>query len=124
MGGYEEKAWGILGGGSVNKPLFFPTVVATTSDNMLVRDEILGPVLSVIPVRSCDEAISVANDTAYGVCAALFTGNAKRARAARTCGGTPRWAMRIGRTMTSGPARPRRLGLAGAFPLREARSLC
>ena len=63
----------------MNKPLFFPTVVATTSDNMLVRDEILGPVLSVIPVRSCDEAISVANDTAYGVCAALFTGNAKRA---------------------------------------------
>ncbi|MEM7630864.1 MAG: aldehyde dehydrogenase [Pseudomonadota bacterium] len=77
--GYVEKAGEILVGGSVDKPFVSPTVVATTSDNMLARDEIFGPVLSVIPVRSFDEAISVANDTAYGLCAALFTGNAKRA---------------------------------------------
>ena len=77
--GYVEKAGEILVGGSVDKPFVSPTVVATTSDNMLARDEIFGPVLSVISVRSFDEAISVANDTAYGLCAALFTGNAKRA---------------------------------------------
>ena len=77
--GYVEKAGEILVGGSVDKPFVSPTVVATTSDNMLARDEIFGPVLSVISVRSFDEAISVANDTAYGLCAALFTSNAKRA---------------------------------------------
>jgi gamma-glutamyl-gamma-aminobutyraldehyde dehydrogenase len=36
-------------------------------------------VLSVIEVSSFDEAIAVANDTDYGLCAALFTANGKRA---------------------------------------------
>ena len=46
--------------------------------------EIFGPVLSVITVKSFDEAIQVANDTEYGLAASVFTGNAKRAiRAAR-----------------------------------------
>ncbi|MEM6467607.1 MAG: aldehyde dehydrogenase family protein, partial [Pseudomonadota bacterium] len=43
------------------------------------REEIFGPVLGVIEVTSFDEAISVANDTPYGLAAALFTSNAKRA---------------------------------------------
>ena len=50
----------------------------------LAKDEIFGPVLSVITVKSFDEAIQVANDTEYGLAASVFTGNAKRAiRAAR-----------------------------------------
>ena len=35
--------------------------------------------LSVITVASFDEAIAVANDSAYGLCASLFTANGKRA---------------------------------------------
>lgn len=77
--GYVEKAGDILVGGAVDKPFVSPTVVATSSDNVLATDEIFGPVLAVIPVWSFDEAIAVANDTAYGLCASLFTANAKRA---------------------------------------------
>jgi len=45
----------------------------------LAQDEIFGPVLSVITIASFDEAIAVANDTRYGLCASLFTANNKRA---------------------------------------------
>lgn len=77
--GYVEKAGDILVGGLVDKPFVSPTVVSAASDNPLSREEIFGPVLAVIPVASFDEAISVANDTPYGLCASLFTANAKRA---------------------------------------------
>ncbi|MEM8653148.1 MAG: aldehyde dehydrogenase [Pseudomonadota bacterium] len=76
---YVDKAGDILVGGTVDKPFVAPTVVSTSSDNILAKDEIFGPVLSVIAVQSFDEAISVANDTDYGLCASLFTANAKRA---------------------------------------------
>ena len=50
----------------------------------LARDEIFGPVLSVITVASAEEAVAAANDTQYGLAAAVFSGNGKRAlRAAR-----------------------------------------
>ncbi len=39
----------------------------------------MGPVLSVLTVSGFDEAIRIANDTEYGLCASLFTANAKRA---------------------------------------------
>ena len=45
----------------------------------MAKDEIFGPVLSVITIQSFDEAIAFANDTSYGLCASLFTANAKRA---------------------------------------------
>lgn len=77
--GYVEKAGDILVGGSVDKPFVSPTVVSASSDNPLAQDEIFGPVLAVIPVASFDEAMAVANDTPYGLCASLFTSNAKRA---------------------------------------------
>ena len=38
-----------------------------------------GPVLAVLEVGSEDEAIQLANDTAYGLAASVFTGNLKRA---------------------------------------------
>ena len=50
----------------------------------LAREEIFGPILSVIEVGGLDEAIRIANDTDYGLCASVFTANGKRAlRAAR-----------------------------------------
>ena len=77
--GYVDKAGDILVGGSVDGPYVSPTVVAASPDNVLAREEIFGPVLAVLTVRSFDEAIAVANDTDYGLCASLFTANAKRA---------------------------------------------
>jgi acyl-CoA reductase-like NAD-dependent aldehyde dehydrogenase len=51
-----------------------PTVFDNVSNNMRVaREEIFGPVLSVIPVDSAEEAVHVANDSPYGLAAAVWT---------------------------------------------------
>ncbi|WP_417454577.1 aldehyde dehydrogenase [Kiloniella sp.] len=80
---YLEKAKAeaiYLGGQSHQGAFVEPTIVELEShDNTLARDEIFGPVLSVITVASYDEAIKLANDTNYGLAASIFTGNAKRA---------------------------------------------
>jgi gamma-glutamyl-gamma-aminobutyraldehyde dehydrogenase len=78
--GYLGQAEDIVFGGTAEKGFVEPTVVMLPgNDHPLAREEIFGPVLSVIEVSSFDEAIAVANDTDYGLCAALFTANAKRA---------------------------------------------
>ena len=51
-----------------------PTIFADVTPGMrIAREEIFGPVVSVIKVRSLDEAIAVANDVAYGLSAAIYT---------------------------------------------------
>ncbi|MEL6450693.1 MAG: aldehyde dehydrogenase [Pseudomonadota bacterium] len=77
--GYLDRAEEVLVGGTADGPFVTPTVIATTPDNPLATEEIFGPILAVLTVGSFDEAIRVANDTRYGLCASLFTGNAKRA---------------------------------------------
>jgi len=71
----------ILMGGETSGGAFVePTIVDVDSnDATLAREEIFGPILSVITVSSFDEAIAVANDTEYGLAASIFTSNAKRA---------------------------------------------
>ena len=75
----------VLGGSTEQGCYVMPTVVDEVSaDHPLAREEIFGPVLSVITVGSLDEALEVANDSQYGLAASVFTANAKRAlRAAR-----------------------------------------
>ncbi len=78
--GYLEQAETVILGGTAENGFVDPTIVDLPgNDHPLARQEIFGPVLSVITVSSFDEAIAVANDTAYGLCASLFTANAKRA---------------------------------------------
>ena len=62
-----------------------PTVIAGLDYLCrLNQEEVFGPVLAVIPVRSIDEAVQIANRTDYGLAASLFTSNVKNAmRAAR-----------------------------------------
>ncbi len=69
----------VLGGGA--KDGFVEATVINVSGNEAkqAREEIFGPVLSVIEVSGFDEAIQIANDTDYGLCASIFTANAKRA---------------------------------------------
>ena len=70
----------MVGGGTRDGAFVEATVLELPgNDHRLAREEIFGPVLSVIEVGSFDEAIALANDTPYGLCASLFTANAKRA---------------------------------------------
>ena len=65
-------------------PFVAPVVVEVKADDARARDEIFGPVLSVIEVASNDEAVQVANDTAYGLAASVFSAGGRSAiRAAR-----------------------------------------
>jgi acyl-CoA reductase-like NAD-dependent aldehyde dehydrogenase len=67
-----------------------PTIFADVDNDMEVaRDEIFGPVMAVIPFRDEDEAVRIANDTRYGLAAAVWTSDIKRA-------------LRIGRALAAG----------------------
>ena len=83
---YLDKADNVLIGGGAKDGFVEATVVEVASnDSLLARDEIFGPVISVIEISGFDEAIAIANDTDYGLCASIFTANAKRAlRGARS----------------------------------------
>ncbi len=75
---------GAVAGGKADGPFVAPTIYEAKASDKLAVDEIFGPVLTVIEVASAEEAISVANDTDYGLTASVFTANARRAiRAAR-----------------------------------------
>mgnify|MGYP001814883829 CR=1 FL=1 len=78
--GYLEQADTVLLGGTAQDGFVEATVVDLPSnDHPLAREEIFGPILSVIEVSGFDEAIALANDTDYGLCASIFTSNVKRA---------------------------------------------
>ncbi len=58
---------------------FRPTIFTNvTTSNTVARDEIFGPVLSVLSFRTPDEAIVKANNTPYGLSAGIWTQNASR----------------------------------------------
>lgn len=57
-----------------------PTVFADVDNAMTIaRDEIFGPVLSIIPFEDEDEAVRIANETTYGLSAAVWTSDLSRA---------------------------------------------
>jgi gamma-glutamyl-gamma-aminobutyraldehyde dehydrogenase len=81
----KGKSKAILGAETEQGCYVFPTIVDDVqSSDQLAQEEIFGPLLSVITVRSTEEAIAVANDTEYGLAASVFSANGKQAlRAAR-----------------------------------------
>ncbi|MEJ6815385.1 MAG: aldehyde dehydrogenase, partial [Octadecabacter sp.] len=77
---YLEKGPTILMGGTAKDGFVEPTILDMSDlDAPQVREEIFGPVLSVLTVATFDEAIALANDTDYGLAASIFTANVKRA---------------------------------------------
>ena len=70
-----------LGGGPLSVPglagqFYQPTVIAdVTPDMAIARDEVFGPVLSVLTFRTLDEAVALANDASYGLSAGVWSEN-------------------------------------------------
>ena len=57
-----------------------PTVFADVdNDATIAREEIFGPVMSVIPFSSVDEVVAMSNDNEYGLAAAVWTNDVKKA---------------------------------------------
>ena len=75
---------GAVIGGKMDGNFVTPTIYETTTDDKKARDEIFGPILSVLEVQTNEEAISIANKTEYGLTASIFSANTRNAlRAAR-----------------------------------------
>lgn len=59
-----------------------PTILdAVTPDMVVAREEIFGPVVSIMTYDDEDDAVRIANDTAYGLSGAVFAGTDEHARA-------------------------------------------
>src|SRR4029079_10212854 len=80
--GADEGAKVVTGGDVLDRPGFYltPAVVADVDNTMrIAREEIFGPVASVIPFDGEDDAIRIANDSPYGLSGSVWTGSATRA---------------------------------------------
>ncbi len=84
--GIDEGATLVAGGPDAPEGLeqgYFvrPTVFSNvTRDMTIAREEIFGPVLSIMPYDTEDEAIDIANDTIYGLAGGVWSGDAERAK--------------------------------------------
>jgi aldehyde dehydrogenase (NAD+) len=83
--GIEEGAKLLTGGAEqpdgLEKGFYIrPTVFSNvTNDMTIAREEIFGPVLSIIPYDTEEEAIEIANDTPYGLAGGVWAGSKERA---------------------------------------------
>jgi benzaldehyde dehydrogenase (NAD) len=110
----------LLCGGEARGTIMSGVVVDKVTPRMeLFREESFGPQVSITRVKSDDEAVQLANDTEYGLSAAVFSrdigralGIARRIRRGSVTSTGPRCTMR--RRCPSGAPRPRATGVSGA----------
>ena len=105
--GKDEGAKLVSGGERIGDSGYFvqPTIFADVNNRMrIAQEEIFGPVASVIPIKDVDEAVRIANDTSYGLAAAVWTRDVAQAHdvASRLKAGTV-WVNTYGATDTRSP---------------------
>jgi betaine-aldehyde dehydrogenase len=133
-GGVGMGATLVCGGqrtGSAQGFFVQPTLLTNVSRGMpLLRDEIFGPVLAVVPFDGYDEAIAIANDTEFGLSASIWTQDLTHAlRALRDVQAGRVW---VNTTLDNGPETPlggmkqsglgREAGLAGIEEYTELKT--
>ena len=72
----------VTGGERLARPGHYmpPTILAgTTQDMAVMREEIFGPVLCVVPFKNINDAIAMANDSRYGLAAGIWSRDLKKA---------------------------------------------
>ncbi len=70
----------VLTGGKADGPFFQPTLLSQTTPEMKVRcEEVFGPVATITPYQTFDEALAEVNDSKYGLQAGVFTNDLNRA---------------------------------------------
>jgi aldehyde dehydrogenase (NAD+) len=70
----------VLTGGTIESPFVTPTLLSQTTPQMKVRcEEVFGPVCTITPYQTFDEALAEVNDSKFGLQAGVFTNDINRA---------------------------------------------
>ena len=70
----------VLAGGTGEGPIFQPTLLGHVNPEMKVcREEVFGPVVTISPYQTFEEALASVNDSKYGLQAGVFTNDINRA---------------------------------------------